>query len=54
MSQCIFTPQEFIQNAFSPMVAVMSTPLVEQACQKNNVSFIELLQPFCKLNIEGM
>lgn len=45
--------QEFIKNAFTPQIAVMCSPTVEQICQKNNLSFIELCQPFCKLNSDG-
>lgn len=41
---------EFIQYAFSPMIAVATTPVVDQICKKNNLTFIELLQPFCKLS----
>lgn len=47
------TPQEFIQNSFCPLVAAMCSPLVEQACRKNNLSFTEMVQPFCKLNTEA-
>lgn len=36
------------------MVAVMCSQLVDQACKKNNLSFVEMLQPFCKLNTEGL
>ncbi|XP_067001319.1 trafficking protein particle complex subunit 8 isoform X2 [Anabrus simplex] len=53
MAQCKLTPHEFIQNAFSPLVAVMCSPLVDQICQKNNLSFTEMIQPFCKLNTEA-
>nr|CAD7195798.1 unnamed protein product [Timema douglasi] len=53
MAQCKLTPHEFIQNSFSPMVAIMCSPLVDQICQKNNLTFIEMVQPFCKLNSEG-
>ncbi|XP_046999759.1 trafficking protein particle complex subunit 8 isoform X1 [Schistocerca americana] len=53
MAQCKLTPHEFIQNAFSPLIAAMCSPLVDQACQKNNLSFTEMIQPFCKLNTEA-
>ncbi|KAK7864298.1 hypothetical protein R5R35_009554 [Gryllus longicercus] len=53
MAQCKLTPHEFIQNAFSPMVSVMCSPSVDQTCQKNNLSFIEMIQPFCKINTEA-
>nr|XP_023020027.1 trafficking protein particle complex subunit 8 [Leptinotarsa decemlineata] len=50
MAQCKQSPQEFIKNAFNPQVAVMCTPIAEKCCQKNNLDFIELLQPFSKLS----
>ncbi|EFA11313.1 trafficking protein particle complex subunit 8 [Tribolium castaneum] len=50
MAQCKQTPQEFIKNAFTPQIAVLCTPLAEGSCQKNNLNFIELLQPFSKLS----
>ncbi|XP_058792250.1 trafficking protein particle complex subunit 8 [Phymastichus coffea] len=53
MAQCKLTPREFIINAFSPQVAAVCTPNAEATCQKNNLTFIELLQPFCRLNAEG-
>ncbi|XP_024936039.1 trafficking protein particle complex subunit 8 [Cephus cinctus] len=53
MAQCKLTPREFISNAFSPQVAAVCSASAEATCQKNNLSFIELLQPFCKLNTEG-
>lgn len=53
MAQCKLTPQEFISNTFSPQVAAVCSPAAENTCQKNNLTFIELLQPFCKLNAEG-
>ncbi|XP_056646298.1 trafficking protein particle complex subunit 8 [Diorhabda sublineata] len=48
-AQCKQTPQEFIKNAFTPQIAVMYTPLAEKCCLKNNLDFIQLLQPFCTL-----
>ncbi|XP_029042782.1 trafficking protein particle complex subunit 8 [Osmia bicornis bicornis] len=53
MAQCKLTPREFISNAFSPQIAAVCSPLADAVCQKNNLSFVELLQPFCKLNTEG-
>ncbi|XP_066587305.1 trafficking protein particle complex subunit 8 [Prorops nasuta] len=53
MAQCKLTPREFISNTFSPQVATVCSPTAETVCQKNNLSFVELLQPFCKLNTEG-
>lgn len=53
MAQCKITAREFITNAFSPQVAAVCSEAAEATCQKNNLSFIELLQPFCRLNAEG-
>lgn len=53
MAQCKLTPREFIGNTFSPQIAVVCSTAADAACQKNNLSFVELLQPFCKLNTEG-
>lgn len=53
MAQCKLTPREFIGNAFSPQIAVVCSTAADVACQRNNLSFVELLQPFCKLNTEG-
>ncbi|XP_020281979.1 trafficking protein particle complex subunit 8 isoform X2 [Pseudomyrmex gracilis] len=53
MAQCKLTPREFIGNAFSPQIAVVCSIAADAACQRNNLSFVELLQPFCKLNTEG-
>uniref|UniRef100_A0A6P7FSR0 Trafficking protein particle complex subunit 8 n=1 Tax=Diabrotica virgifera virgifera TaxID=50390 RepID=A0A6P7FSR0_DIAVI len=50
MAQYKQSPQDLIKNAFTPQIAVMCTNLAEKSCQKNNLDFIELLQPFCKLN----
>lgn len=53
MAQCKLTPREFISNTFSPQIAAVCTAAADVTCQKNNLSFVELLQPFCKLNTEG-
>ncbi|XP_076281323.1 trafficking protein particle complex subunit 8 homolog l(3)76BDm [Lasioglossum baleicum] len=53
MAQCKITPREFISNAFSPQIAAVCSAAADSTCQKNNLSFVELLQPFCKLNTEG-
>ncbi|XP_048756768.2 trafficking protein particle complex subunit 8-like isoform X4 [Ostrea edulis] len=52
MAQCKQTAHEFIQNTFSPAVAVLCSPDAELLCHKNNLSFVELVQPFCRLTTE--
>lgn len=38
----------------TPAVMVLQTPLVEEACQKNGLNFVQMLQPFCLFNkIDG-
>lgn len=54
MAQCKQTPQEFIKNTFTPQIGVVTSPLVEEICQKNDLSFVDLCQPFCKLGSDGM
>ena len=53
MAQCNQTAEEFIQDVFSPLIAVLCSSDVENVCQKNNLSFVELIQPFCRLTTEG-
>lgn len=47
------TAQEFIQESFSPIIAVLNGPRVENIVSKNNLSFSELLQPFAVFDSEG-
>ncbi|XP_028156042.1 trafficking protein particle complex subunit 8 [Ostrinia furnacalis] len=47
------TAQEFIQSSFSPIVAVLCSPKVENVVSKNNLTFPELIQPFSTLDWEG-
>lgn len=53
MAQCKLTASDFIKNTFNPHVAVLCSPDAEVLCQKNNLTFVELVQPFCRLNTEG-
>ncbi|THU74886.1 hypothetical protein C4D60_Mb04t38130 [Musa balbisiana] len=39
-----------LQEEITPVIMVLSTPLVEDACQKNGLNFIELLLPFSVFN----
>ncbi|KAF9605425.1 hypothetical protein IFM89_017164 [Coptis chinensis] len=34
----------------TPVVMVITTPLVEQSCQTNGLSFVQLVQPFCNFD----
>ncbi|XP_067142139.1 trafficking protein particle complex subunit 8 [Centruroides vittatus] len=52
MAACKQTSQEFIQDVFSPMVAVLCSQDAKNTCKKNNLTFVELLQPFCRINTE--
>ncbi|XP_037837247.1 trafficking protein particle complex subunit 8 isoform X2 [Kryptolebias marmoratus] len=53
MAQCAQSVQEFIQDSFVPMVAVLSSQEAETLSRKNNLNFAELLRPFCRLTSEG-
>ncbi|XP_040926107.1 trafficking protein particle complex subunit 8 isoform X2 [Betta splendens] len=45
--------QEFVQDSFVPMVAVLCSEEAERVTRKNNLNFAELLRPFCRLTSEG-
>ncbi|MGH0149950.1 UNVERIFIED_CONTAM: hypothetical protein FKN15_016344 [Acipenser sinensis] len=53
MAQCLQSVQEFIQDSFVPMVAVLCSEDAEQVTRKNNLNFSELVRPFCRLTSEG-
>lgn len=46
-------PKEVIQNVFSPLVAVVTSPQAEEIAVKNNLTFVELIQPFGRIQAEG-
>lgn len=48
-----FTPKEIIQNIFSPLIGVFSSQPADEICLKNNLSFVEMLQPFSRLSSDG-
>lgn len=46
---------KMLLEEITPVVMVLRTPLVEEACLKNGLSFIEMLSPFCTFsNIDGL
>lgn len=53
MAQCAQSVQEFIQDSFVPMVAVLCSEEAEKVTRRNGLSFPELLRPFCRLTSEG-
>uniref|UniRef100_A0A240PL03 Trafficking protein particle complex subunit 8 n=1 Tax=Anopheles epiroticus TaxID=199890 RepID=A0A240PL03_9DIPT len=48
-----YSSKEIIQNIFSPMVGAIVSQQAEELCQKNNLSFVEMLQPFLKLSSDA-
>lgn len=44
---------EFIQDTFCPQVAVLCSYDAEVVCRKNSLTFVELVQPFCRFNGES-
>ncbi|XP_051928708.1 trafficking protein particle complex subunit 8 isoform X1 [Hippocampus zosterae] len=53
MAQCVQSVQEFVQDSFVPMVAVLCSDEAERLTRKNKLNFAELLRPFCRLTSEG-
>ncbi|XP_035380054.1 trafficking protein particle complex subunit 8 isoform X1 [Electrophorus electricus] len=53
MAQCAQSVQEFVQDSFVPTVAVLCSADAERVTRRNNLSFPELLRPFCRLTSEG-
>ncbi|XP_071958347.1 trafficking protein particle complex subunit 8-like isoform X2 [Antedon mediterranea] len=53
MAQCAQSAREFIQNSFGPMVAVLCSHDAEVIAQKNNLTFVEMARPFCRLTTEA-
>lgn len=47
------TQKELIQNVFSPLIGVICSQQAEELCYKNNLTFVELLQPYSKLTNDG-
>lgn len=45
---------EVIQQAFNPSISVLVSPDVDIICSKNRLTFVELLQPFSRLSVEGI
>lgn len=41
---------KMLLDEITPVVMVLDTPLVEEACRKNGLSFVEMLSPFCVFN----
>ncbi|XP_073148727.1 uncharacterized protein [Henckelia pumila] len=39
-----------LMDQITPAVMVLRTPLVEESCRRNGLSFIEMLNPFCNFN----
>ncbi|XP_053684049.1 trafficking protein particle complex subunit 8 isoform X2 [Sabethes cyaneus] len=47
------TSKEIIQNIFSPIVGAIISTQADELCQKNNLSFVEMLQPFLRLSSDA-
>ncbi|KAK7337326.1 hypothetical protein VNO77_17892 [Canavalia gladiata] len=41
---------QMLLEEITPVVMVLSTPSVEEACLKNGLSFLQMLSPFCSFN----
>lgn len=54
MTKCAQTASDFIREIFSPIVGVLTSEDAESLCVKNDLSFAELIRPFCQLSNEGV
>ncbi|XP_016850629.1 trafficking protein particle complex subunit 8 isoform X4 [Anolis carolinensis] len=52
MAQRVQSVQEFLQDAFVPLVAALCSEEAERVTRKNNLGFCELVKPFCRLTSE--
>ncbi|KAM4688318.1 trafficking protein particle complex subunit 8 isoform 2-T3 [Discoglossus pictus] len=53
MAQCLQSVHEFLQDSFIPQVAALCSEEAERTARKNQLSFCELVRPFCRLSTEG-
>ncbi|XP_061894359.1 trafficking protein particle complex subunit 8 isoform X2 [Entelurus aequoreus] len=53
MAQCVQSVQELVQDSFVPMVAVLCSGQAEAVTRRNNLTFAQLLRPFCRITSEG-
>ncbi|KAG6543031.1 hypothetical protein Mapa_015527 [Marchantia paleacea] len=44
-----FALAQSLRQQMAPVVMVLPTPKVEASCQRNSLSFVDLLRPFCSL-----
>lgn len=45
---------KMLMDEITPVVMVLDTPLVEESCVKNGLSFVDMLSPFSVFNnIDG-
>ncbi|KAM5156711.1 trafficking protein particle complex subunit 8 [Mantella aurantiaca] len=52
MAQCLLSVQEFLQDSFIPQVAALCSDEAERLARNNQLSFCELVRPFCRLSTE--
>ncbi|XP_056377756.1 trafficking protein particle complex subunit 8 isoform X3 [Hyla sarda] len=52
MAQCLLSVHEFLQDSFIPQVAALCSDEAERLARKNQLSFCELVRPFCRLSSE--
>lgn len=49
------SPKELIQSLFSsPLIGATCSQTAEELCLKNNLKFVQLIQPFSKISTEGL
>ena len=53
MAQSLQSIESLIKSAFALQVAVRCEEDVEAICQKNNLTFADLLRPFSQVSTQG-
>uniref|UniRef100_A0A8C5M9Z8 Trafficking protein particle complex subunit 8 n=1 Tax=Leptobrachium leishanense TaxID=445787 RepID=A0A8C5M9Z8_9ANUR len=52
MAQCVLSVHEFLQDSFIPQVAALCSEEADRLSGKNQLTFCELVRPFCRLSTE--
>lgn len=48
------TLESFMRRTFPPLIGSMTSPEAEKVCQKNNLTFVQLVQPFSHVSLDYM
>lgn len=48
------TLESFMHRTFPPLIGSMTSPSADKICQKNNLTFVQLVQPFTNVSLDYM